>query len=160
MMPNNSLSLTLPQLCGCVRLSLDNRTWGSCWHIHHTVVSLLEIMSHPEKQDIIVKVPLAMSLPKKHHLCICICIYGLPWWHSGKESAWNAGAAGDLSSIPGWGRSPGGRHGNPLQYACVENPMDRRAWWAAVRGITESQTQLKWISTYVCVCVCVYITCI
>jgi len=51
----------------------------------------------------------------------------------GKESACNAG---DLASIPGWERSPGGGHGNPLQYSCPENPMDRGAWWATVRGVT------------------------
>ena len=47
---------------------------------------------------------------------------------------------GDLGLIPALGRSPGGRHGNPLQYSCLENPMDRGAWWAAVRGVTKSQT--------------------
>ena len=45
---------------------------------------------------------------------------------AGKESACNAG---DLGSIPGLGRCPGGGHGNPLQYSCLENPMDRGAWW-------------------------------
>ena len=42
--------------------------------------------------------------------------------------------AGDGGSIPGSGRSLGGRHGNPLQYSCLENPMDRGAWWATVHG--------------------------
>ena len=55
---------------------------------------------------------------------------GLPWWLSGKESAWNVG------SIPGSGRSPGERNGNLLQYSCLENFVDRGAWWAAVCGIT------------------------
>ena len=55
----------------------------------------------------------------------------------GKESAYNAG---DLGSIPGSGRSPGERHGNPLQYSCLENPMDRGAWWAVVHGVTQSDT--------------------
>ena len=41
--------------------------------------------------------------------------------------------------IPGLGRSPGGGHGNPLQYSCLENPMDRGAWWATVPGVTKSQ---------------------
>ena len=50
---------------------------------------------------------------------------------------------GDLGLIPALGRSPGGRHGNPLQYSCLENPMDRGAWWAAVRGVTKSQTRLS-----------------
>ena len=55
-----------------------------------------------------------------------------PLWFSGKESAFNAGVVGDLGAIPGLGRPPGGGHGNPLQYSCLENPMDRGAWWATV----------------------------
>ena len=47
---------------------------------------------------------------------------------------------GDLSLIPGSGRSPGEGNGNPLQYSCLENPMDRGAWWATVLGIAESDT--------------------
>ena len=46
----------------------------------------------------------------------------------------NAGDTGDTGSIPGLGRSPGGGNGNPLQYSCLENPMDRRAWWATFHG--------------------------
>ena len=49
----------------------------------------------------------------------------------------------DTGSITGLGRSPGGGHGNPLQYSCLENPMDRGAWRATVHGVTKSQTQLK-----------------
>ena len=52
-----------------------------------------------------------------------------------RKSPNNAGDIRDVSSIPGWGRSPGGRHGNPLQYSCLENPMDRGAWWATVHGV-------------------------
>ena len=55
----------------------------------------------------------------------------------------NAGASGDLGSIPGSGRSPGGGNGNSLQYSCLENPMDRGAWKATVHEITKSQTQLS-----------------
>ena len=62
---------------------------------------------------------------------------GLPSGRGGKESACSAG---DLGWTPGWGRSRGGRHGSPLQYSCLENPMDRGAWWAAVHGATESDT--------------------
>ena len=47
---------------------------------------------------------------------------GLPWRFSGKESVCSAGATGDVGSIPGLGRSPGGGHGNSLQYSCLENP--------------------------------------
>ena len=57
----------------------------------------------------------------------------------GKESACSAG---DLGLIPGLGRSPGEGNGNPLQYSCLENSMDRRAWQATVHGIAKSQTQL------------------
>ena len=44
----------------------------------------------------------------------------------------DAGDIRDIGSVPGWGRSPGGGHGNPLQYPCLENPTDRGAWWATV----------------------------
>ena len=53
---------------------------------------------------------------------------GLHWWLSGKESACNAGATEDIGSIPGSEKSPGEGHGNPLQYSCLEHPMDRGAW--------------------------------
>ena len=49
----------------------------------------------------------------------------------------------DVGSIPGSGRSPGGGHGNPLQYSCLENPMDRGAWQATVHGVAKSQTRLS-----------------
>ena len=51
--------------------------------------------------------------------------------------------AGDTGSIPGLGRSPEGGNGNPLQYACLGNPMDRGAWWATVHGLQKSQIQLS-----------------
>ena len=65
----------------------------------------------------------------------------------GKVSACNAGDAGDVGSIPGLRRSPGGGHGSSLQYPCLENPMDRGAWqatvWAIVHKVTESPIKLK-----------------
>ena len=51
----------------------------------------------------------------------------------------NAGAAGDMGSIPGSGRSPREGNGNPLQYSCLRNPMDRGAWWATVHEVAKSQ---------------------
>ena len=63
---------------------------------------------------------------------------GLPWWLSGNECASNAGTAGDTGSVPGWGRSPGGWHGNPLQYSCLENAVDRGAWQGTVHRVAES----------------------
>ena len=58
----------------------------------------------------------------------------------GKESACNVR---DLGSVPGLGRSPGGGHGSPLQYSCLENPMDRGTWQAAVHGVAKSWTRLS-----------------
>ena len=52
----------------------------------------------------------------------------------------NAGDARDIGSIPGWGRSPREGNGNPLQYSCLENPMDREAWWATILEFTKSNT--------------------
>ena len=67
-------------------------------------------------------------------------MWGFPSGSDGKESACNAR---DLGLIPGWGRSPEEGNGNPLQYSCLENPMDRGAWWAAVHGVTKSWTRLS-----------------
>ena len=63
--------------------------------------------------------------------------WGFPGGTDGKESACNAG---DLGSAPGWGRSPGEGKGNPLQYSCQKNPMDRGAWHGTVHRVTKSQT--------------------
>ena len=63
-----------------------------------------------------------------------------PSGSDGKESTCNTE---DPGSIPGSGRSPGERNDNPLQYSCLENSMNREAWWAIVYGITKSQTQLS-----------------
>ena len=67
----------------------------------------------------------------------------LHWWLSGKESACNSG---DLGSIPELGRFPGEGNGSPLQYFCLENFMDRGAWWATVHGVAKSWT---WLSMHI-----------
>ena len=59
---------------------------------------------------------------------------GPPRWLMGKESDCNAG---DVGSIPGSGRFPGEGNGNPFQYSCLENPMDRGAWWATIHEVTK-----------------------
>ena len=64
-----------------------------------------------------------------------------------KNSPANAGDIRDMGSIPGSGRSPGEGNGNPLQYSCPENPMDRGAWRATVHGVAKSQARLKQLST-------------
>ena len=68
---------------------------------------------------------------------------------SGKNLPANVGDVRDAGWIPGLGRS-GGRHGNPLQYSCLENPMDREAWQAAVHRVAKSWTRLKGLSTHKC----------
>ena len=65
---------------------------------------------------------------------------GFPGGSVGKESACKAG---DQGSIPGSGRSPEEGNGNPLEYSCLENSIDRGAWWATVHGVTKSQTRLS-----------------
>ena len=64
-------------------------------------------------------------------------LFGLPWWLSSKESPCNAG---DMDWTPELGRSPGEGYGNPLQYSCLKNPMDRGAWQTAVHEVAKSQT--------------------
>ena len=94
------------------------------------------------------------------YVCVCIYVYiyiyiyiereresdhhnkltGLPRWPSGKESACQCRRPRDVGSVAGSGKSPGVGNGNPLQYSCLENSMDRRSWWATVHGIRESDT--------------------
>ena len=71
-------------------------------------------------------------LPSFNHV-----LYGFPGGSDGKASTCNAG---DLDSIPGSGGSPGEGNGNPLKYSCLENLIDRGAWWGTVHGVTKSQT--------------------
>ena len=68
---------------------------------------------------------------------------GFPGGSEVKASACNAG---DLGSIPELGRSPGEGNSNPLQYSCLENPMDGGAWWATVQRVAKSQTQIEVMS--------------
>ena len=70
-------------------------------------------------------------------------IWLLPGFPGGSDSKASACNAGDLGLIPGLGRSPGEGNGNPLQYSCLENPMDGGAWWAAVHGVAKSRTLLS-----------------
>ena len=70
----------------------------------------------------------------------------------------NVGDVREAGSIPRSGRSTGGGHGNPLQYSCLENPLDRGAWRAAVNGVAKSQTRLKRLSVHAFPTPSVYIT--
>ena len=73
-----------------------------------------------------------------HHIKLLLTIF--PCGSDGSKSACNAGDAG---SIPGLGRSPGEGNGNPLQYSCLENSMDRGSWWSTAYGVTKNWTQLR-----------------
>ena len=86
------------------------------------------------------------------HVCLLdyICMHRFFYLYTfnlgfpgGSEVKASACSAGDLGSIPELGRSPGEGNGSPLQYSCLENPMDGGAWWATVQGVAESQTQLS-----------------
>ena len=68
--------------------------------------------------------------------------WGLPSGTSGKEPAANAGDTRNASSITGSGRSPAEGNDDPLQFSCLENPMDRGTWWATVHGIAKSCTHI------------------
>ena len=76
-----------------------------------------------------------MHCQSKDISALLVLGYQLPQWHSSKESACNTG---DPGSTPELGRSLEGGHGNPLQYSCLENPMDRGAWQATVHRVAES----------------------
>ena len=69
-------------------------------------------------------------------------------WEVVKNLPANEGDIRDTGLIPGLGRSPGGGHGNPLQYSCLGNAVDRGAWWATVYGVSTSQTRLKRLSRH------------
>ena len=80
---------------------------------------------------------------------LCVCVYvGFPGSSVGKEFFCSAGDTGDMGSIPGWERSPGEVNGSPLHYSCLENPMDRGAWWATVHGVSKSWTRLKELTVH------------
>ena len=71
---------------------------------------------------------------------------GLPWWLSSKKSTCQAG---NTCLIPGWERSLGKGNGNPFQYSCLENPMDKGAWWATDHGISKELDTTKQQQQYV-----------
>ena len=83
-----------------------------------------------------------ITVQKKGKLRKLFAHGSLPGGASGKEPACQCRRR-KMGSIPGSGRCPGGGHGNPLQYSCLENPMDRGAWWATVYRVAKSQTWLK-----------------
>ena len=99
--------------------------------MNHLVPRLFQIHLMDERPGAILSFKTFLSFINR----LLVTITGFPGGSEFKVSAWNAG---DPGSIPGLGRSPGEGNGNPLQYSCLENPMDRGAWWATVYGVAKS----------------------
>ena len=127
-----------PLQCSCLRNSMDRGAWWAtvcgAWkrhnihtHSHTNTFKYGHLLKEPWLH-IMASFPLLSNLGSH--------FFGL----DGKESSCNEG---DQGSIPGLGRSPGGGHGNQLQYSGLENPRDRGAWWAAVHGAAKSRTRLS-----------------
>ena len=106
------------------------------WNTNHWTIR--EVF-HPRVSIPLLQVPMLFFFPLKS-LPVNQLYQAFPGGSVGKESACNAG---DPGLIPGLRRSPRGGHGNSLQYSCLENSMDRRAWWVTVHGASKSRTQLS-----------------
>ena len=128
----------------------------SCWRniIYLSPLTLYSLAAHLCGTLVAAPNPLFHTLPSgagvgtlQTHFCFSswlrVRLSGFPGGASGKEPACQCRDVRNAGSIPGSGRSPGGGHSNPLQYSCLENPMDRGAWWTTVHRVTQSQTQLK-----------------
>ena len=120
----------LPQLCFDPYFMPGNQAFG--W-VAPTVQNTLR-PSLPGR----IQPTLSTLMVPLHGLGKDVLYLGFPGGSVIKDQPANPGDAGDSGLIPGWGRSPGEGYGNPLQYSCLENPMDKRAWWATVHGVTES----------------------
>ena len=87
---------------------------------------------------------------RRNNFCFCMQSWASRGAQVVKNPPANAGDIRDLGSIPGSGISPGGVHGNPLQYSCLKNPMDRGAWPATAHGVAKSWTRLKQLNMHAC----------
>ena len=94
----------------------------------------------PSIRDFSNELAVCIRRPKYWSFSLSISLPNFPGSSGGKASVYNAG---DLGSIPGSGRSPEDGNGNPLQDSCLENPVDREAWWATVHRATKGRTQLN-----------------
>ena len=113
------------------------RNWTCIFSLLHWQVDSLPLshLGSPTKTKAL------LVIKWNKHFPVLVCLDGLPQWLSGKESTCNAG---DMSSIPRSGRSLGGRNGNPLQYSCLENPMDRGAW--GLQSVGLQRVRYDWMT--------------
>ena len=117
------------------------------WLTKSSNVEVRSISHHCGSKVIFHLLPELLALFSPFHNWLSVLLpKGLPWWLSGKESTCKVG---DVGSIPGLGRAPGGGNGNPVQHSCLENPLDRGAWWATVYKVAKSWSRLKQLSTHV-----------
>ena len=117
----------LRRLCSCVWLTFCEHS-VNMFYIHTGVSSALN--------------------PYIDFLIFCIDMLGFPDGANDKEPSCQWRRHKDMGSIPRSGRSPGGGHGNPLHYSCLENPMYRGVWWATLHGVAKSQPWLEWFSMH------------
>ena len=111
------------------------RVWGYSAYSSRSVVGICELYISTFNWSCIKNIQEQnLNLPYTNNLPYT----SFPGDSDGKKSACNAGAVGDMSSVPGLGRSPGEGNGYPLQYPCLRNSMDRWIWWASVCGITKN----------------------
>ena len=126
-----------------VQHSSPNTVWSKSYSNFHILSALTFLSSLPLSIHWFLYSESLCFFPVVQHqkfkMCWSHLLNGLPGWVSSEESTCEAG---DLDSIPEERRDPGGGHGNPLRDSCLENPMDRGAWWATVRRVTKSQTRL------------------
>ena len=125
LLPLCTFSIPLLVLSYCPHLSNRRAPWLSP---HSPLIILLSFFFHFFSFE-------KYALPPIQSLHSNNTLLGFSPWSSGKESICNAGDAEDSGLIPGLGRSPGGGHGNPFQYSCLENPMHRGPWWAIVHRV-------------------------
>ena len=141
-----NLNLALTLICRCFYL-LDNYSliWilfpqgRSPFSVHGSSFSLCSSVSFPTVLCWQFFQPLILYPGNMSQVALVV-----------KNPSANAGDIRDVGLVPGSGRSPGGGHSNPLQYFCLEHPMNRRAWRAIVHWVPQSQIRLKWLSTHAC----------
>ena len=128
----------------CIRTAGDQKSVLGCFIKNSKLASLCFIKKHPKEEQWSLHI-----CHLGHHFRVVPCN---PRASQGvlvvKNLPVNAADIRNWGSIPGLGRSPGGGHGNPLQYTCLENPMDRGAWQAMVHRVAKSWTWLKQLNTY------------